>query len=93
MDYDKVKQLAEFRGTGTNLITMYLPHFNQNSAALALSKLNFELGTASNIKSKEIRKNVIEALKSASYKLKNYTFNDYRDIVLCTGNTIDGQHI
>jgi peptide subunit release factor 1 (eRF1) len=93
--YDRIKYLSEQRGIGTNLVTLYIPNATPNTIGIASNKLNFELGTASNIKSKEIRKSVIEALKSASYLLKTYrcTIPTPSNLVLCTGTTISGQHI
>ena len=52
-DYLHIKQLSELKSISgcTSLITMFLRENDVNSINLALNKLNYEMGTASNIKS------------------------------------------
>lgn len=88
MDYKEIKELSSLRGTGTSLVTLYLQNTDSNSTSIALSKLNYELGTASNIKSKDVRKNVTEALKTTIYNLKSSPYNK-EGLVFCSG-IVDG---
>jgi peptide subunit release factor 1 (eRF1) len=59
-----VKQLSHLRAEsgGTSLITMLIPSGYQ--LALVNNKISKELSTATNIKDKTVRKDVITALKS-----------------------------
>ena len=55
---------------GTSLITLHIP--SNYSMSLVLNKLNTELGTATNIKDKSVRKDVISGLKSGIESIKSY---------------------
>ena len=74
---------------GTSLITVYIPLGYDLS--LSLDKLTCEMSTAHNIKSKIVRKDVIAALKTALYQLKNYKLSKALEngLVLCTGRTLN----
>lgn len=58
--------------SGTSMITIHMPNTDQNSINIMVNKLNHELGTASNIKSKVVRKNVISSLKRLIVSLSSY---------------------
>ena len=76
---------AKSASGGTSLITIYLP--GDYSIWLANDLLTQERSTASNIKSKKVRKDVIAALKSAMYQLKAYKKANApkNGLVLCAG--------
>ena len=63
-----VEDLARKRGLHTELITLYIPPDRQISDVL--STLKSEYGTASNIKSKTTRKNVMDAIQTVIQRLK-----------------------
>lgn len=89
-DFLTVKKLSDStsESRGTSLITMYIPECDNNSLSLVVNKLESELGTATNIKSKVVKKDVIHAIKSAIYFVRNCV-NKYSEngIVICTGIT------
>lgn len=53
-----------------------------------MDKLTSELGTASNIRDKNVRKDVIGALKSSLFALKNYSSHvaPSNGLILCAGS-------
>ena len=57
-----IKDLENFRGRHTELVTVYVPSGYDMNAII--NHLQQEQGTASNIKSKSTRENVIAALES-----------------------------
>lgn len=79
------------QSNGTSLITYYLQ--GGSSVWLAVDKLNSELSTASNIKSKIVRKDVEHAIRCALYQLKNYKASSVPEngLVLCAGNVIENK--
>lgn len=63
-------ELASKRGRGTELISVYItPDFDMNKV---VQQLRDEQGTASNIKSKTTRKNVLGALEKVVQFLRTY---------------------
>ncbi|MEW6222637.1 MAG: peptide chain release factor aRF-1 [Candidatus Hadarchaeota archaeon] len=66
-----LESLKDFRGRGTELITVYIPP--DFDMAKVMQQLRDEQGTASNIKSKNTRKNVLGALERVIQFLRNYT--------------------
>lgn len=65
-----LEELASKRGRGTELISVYItPDFDLNKV---VQQLREEQGTASNIKSKSTRKNVIAALERIIQFLRSY---------------------
>lgn len=76
---------------GTSLITYYLQ--GGGAVWLAVEKLTKELGTASNIKSKTVRKDVEQAIKCALYQLKNYKSSKVPScgLILCSGCVIENK--
>ena len=63
-----VDTLSEKKGLHTELITLYIPPDRQMSDVL--STLRTEYGTATNIKSKSTRKNVMDAIQTVIQRLK-----------------------
>ena len=82
-----IKDLAEMRSSsgGTSLITYLIPSGYQ--IALVSKKLTTELNSASNIKDKNVRKDVITSLKVALGNLKNSKLHTAPEngLVLCSG--------
>ncbi|MXR50602.1 peptide chain release factor 1 [Halovenus sp. WSH3] len=65
-----IEELKDYRGSGTQLVTIYVPEERQISDVVA--HVTQEHSEASNIKSKETRTNVQDALKSIKDRLKYY---------------------
>jgi peptide chain release factor subunit 1 len=63
-----VDTLAQKRGLHTELVTLYIPPDRQISDVL--NSLRNEYGTATNIKSKSTRKNVMDAIQTIIQRLK-----------------------
>ncbi len=79
-----IKGLSEVRGRHTELITIYVP------AGLSLSiisnQVTQEQGTAANIKSKAVRKNVLGALEKVNQHLKLYKATPENGLAIFCGN-------
>jgi len=67
-----LEELERKQGRGTELVTLYVPP--ERTISDVISYLRQEYATASNIKSKQTRKNVQDAIESAIQRLK--LFND-----------------
>ncbi len=65
-----IEELQDYRGSGTQLVTIYIPPDKQISDVVA--HVTQEHSEASNIKSKDTRTNVQDALKSIKDRLKYY---------------------
>jgi peptide chain release factor subunit 1 len=65
-----IEELKEYRGSGTQLVTIYVPPDRLISDVVA--HVTAEHSEASNIKSKDTRTNVQDALKSIKDRLKYY---------------------
>jgi peptide chain release factor subunit 1 len=65
-----IEELQDYRGTGTQLVTIYVPEDKQISDVVA--HVTQEHSEASNIKSKDTRTNVQDALKSIKDRLRYY---------------------
>ncbi|MEZ3144299.1 peptide chain release factor aRF-1 [Halobaculum sp. MBLA0143] len=65
-----LEELDDFEGSGTQLVTIYVPDDHQISDVVA--HVTQEHSEASNIKSKQTRTNVQDALKSIKDRLKYY---------------------
>ena len=65
-----LEELEQYRGTGTTLVTLYVPPTRQLSDVAAM--VRNEVGQASNIKSKGTQDAVVSALTSIAARLKNY---------------------
>lgn len=79
-----VKELENFRGRHTELVSVYVPAgYDLNKVVAHLSD---EQGTASNIKSKQTRENVISALEKMLQHLKLYKRTPPNGLVVFAGN-------
>ncbi|MDO8339962.1 MAG: peptide chain release factor aRF-1 [Candidatus Burarchaeum sp.] len=81
----RLRELRELRGSGTELISVYIPPGSQISDTS--NKLKEEYGQASNIKSKGTRKNVQEALEKIIGYLKMFRSPPENGIAIFCGNT------
>lgn len=82
-----VKELENFRGRHTELVSVYVPSgYDINKIVAHLSE---EQGTASNIKSKQTKDNVISALEKMLQHLKLFKFTPPNGLVLFAGNVAE----
>lgn len=82
-----IKELENFKGRGTELVSVYVPggyDINQIS-----SHVSQEKGTATNIKSKQTRDNVISALEKIIQHLKLYPKTPKNGMALFAGNVTE----
>src|SRR3972149_1923253 len=79
-----IKRLGEIRGRHTELVSVYIPA--GYSITDVVNQLKDEQGTASNIKSKSTRKNVMTALERIVQKLRLYRQTPENGIVGFAGN-------
>ncbi|MFC7113862.1 peptide chain release factor aRF-1 [Natronoarchaeum sp. GCM10025703] len=87
-----IEDLKEYEGSGTQLVTIYVPPDKQISDVVA--HITQEHSEAANIKSKQTRTNVQDALSSIKARLKYYdTYPPDNGIVLFSGavNTSGGR--
>ena len=93
MNRSTIEQLANLHSSsgGTSLVTYYLQ--GDTNIWLATQKLTEELGTASNIRNKNVRKDVEQALKQLLHQLKNYQTPKVaaNGLVLCAGSVIENK--
>lgn len=84
-----VEQLSELKSEtrGTSLVTLLIP--SGYSLAIITKKLNSELSEGSNIKSKNVREDVLTALRSSIQTIKNCKLHmaPENGLVLCAGKT------
>ena len=79
-----IEDLTEYSGSGTQLVTIYVPEDRQISDIVA--HVTQEHSEAANIKSKETRTNVQDALRSIKDRLRYYdTFPPENGMVLFSG--------
>src|SRR3989344_104796 len=79
-----IKELSRIRGRHTELVTVYVPPgYNIHEVT---NQIATEQGTATNIKSKSTRKNVMGALERAAQKLKLYKQTPPNGLVIFSGN-------
>jgi peptide chain release factor subunit 1 len=82
-----IKELENFKGRGTELVSVYVPaDYDLNKIAAHISQ---EQGTATNIKSKQTRDNVINALERIIQHLKLYPRTPPNGVVLFAGNVAE----
>ncbi|MFH1073270.1 MAG: hypothetical protein V1743_07625 [Nanoarchaeota archaeon] len=82
-----VKQLEQFQGRHTELVSVYIPQdYDMNKI---ISHLSQEQGTASNIKSKQTRDNVIAALEKMIRHLKLFTRTPLHGLAAFAGNVAE----
>ena len=79
-----IEELGKIRGSHTELVSVYIPA-GQNINTVG-KQIEEEKGTASNIKSKVNRKNVVDALESISRELKKYRQTPENGMVIFCGN-------
>jgi peptide chain release factor subunit 1 len=79
-----IAQLGDFRGSGTELISVYIPSGYPISETA--NKLRGEFGQAGNIKSKTTRKNVQAALEKILQYLKVFRQTPENGIAIFCGN-------
>ncbi|QLJ52269.1 MAG: Peptide chain release factor subunit 1 [Candidatus Fermentimicrarchaeum limneticum] len=80
----KLKELSNIPGSGTELISVYIPP--RYPIAEVSNKLKAEYGQASNIKSKSTRKNVLDALEKIINYLKMFREPPENGIAIFGGN-------
>ncbi len=81
----KLKQLSEYRGKHTELISLYIP--NGTDRSTVMNQLNEEINQSSNIKSPSNRKNVQGALRKIIVFLKKIDFKlPENGLVIFSGN-------
>jgi peptide chain release factor subunit 1 len=79
-----IEELQDYRGSGTQLVTIYIPEDKQISSVVA--HVTQEHSEASNIKSKETRTNVQDALKSIKDRLRYFdVYPPENGVVLFSG--------
>ncbi|ERG93164.1 MAG: peptide chain release factor 1 [Haloquadratum walsbyi J07HQW1] len=84
-----IEELREYEGSGTQLVTIYIPPDRQISDVVA--HITQEHSEASNIKSKQTRTNVQDALTSIKDRLRYYdTYPPENGIVLFSGAVSTG---
>ncbi|MDD5172281.1 MAG: peptide chain release factor aRF-1 [Candidatus ainarchaeum sp.] len=83
----QLRQLEGFRGSGTELISVYIPAGSQVHEMNA--KLREEMSQASNIKSKSTKLNVLGALERIMNHLKIYRKTPPNGIAVFAGNVSD----
>jgi len=84
-----IEELKDYEGSGTQLVTIYIPPDKQISDVVA--HVTQEHSEASNIKSKQTRTNVQDALTSIKDRLRYYdTFPPDNGIVLFSGAVNSG---
>jgi len=79
-----IEKLSSIRGRHTELITIYVPAGTHLS--IVTNQVAQEQGTAVNIKSKTVRKNVVSALEKISHHLKLYKNAPPNGLAIFCGN-------
>lgn len=85
-----VDELAEKEGDGTELISLYIPSTKQIYDVAA--RLRDELGQSANIKSKQTRTNVQDAISSILARLRYYKAAPENGIAIFCGAVITGNN-
>ncbi|HID42237.1 MAG TPA: peptide chain release factor 1 [Archaeoglobaceae archaeon] len=80
----KLEALEKMKGRGTELITLYIPP-DKNIADIS-NQLRSELSQASNIKSKQTRKAVMDGLEAILQRLKYFKKPPKHGMVVISGN-------
>lgn len=79
-----IRELEKIKGRHTELVSVYIP--SGYNLAEAMNQIFQEKGTASNIKSKTTRKNVLAALEKIFQHLKLYRKTPENGLVIFCGN-------
>lgn len=77
---NQIKELESFKGSGTELVSLYIPH-DKNLSKIR-GRMNSEISEAESIKSKSTRKKVQSALKSIVNVLNQYKETPENGMVL-----------
>jgi len=86
-----VEEIGRIRGRHTELVTVYIPTgFNLNKVN---EQIRNEQGTAANIKSKAVRKNVMAALEKILQHLKLYKTTPQNGLAIFAGNVSDKEGV
>lgn len=85
-----IEDLENYRGQGTELVTLYIPPSRQISDAAAM--LRDELGQASNIKSKQTQTAVQGAITSMLARLKNFNRTPENGLAAFVGSVSIGSN-
>lgn len=80
----EIKRLKSVKGSGTQLVSVYIPAGYQLSEVIA--KLRNEYSTSSNIKSKQTRTNVLGAIDKILQYLKLYRTTPENGLAVFAGN-------
>ena len=88
---EKIKELRNYKGRQTELITVYIPAGHDVNAVQR--QLEAEKSTAKNIKSTSTRKNVTEALEKIVRHLKEFKKTPENGMAIFAGNVsqVEGQ--
>lgn len=89
MDEFGMDFLANARGKGTSLISLSIPP--NSKIATVKNMISRELGKASNIKSRVVRRAVLSALTSIKAKLKLYNKVPPNGLIIYCGNLLSHQ--
>ncbi len=84
-----IKKLEKIKGRHTELVSVYIPA-GQNLDSVK-NQIASEADTASNIKSKKVRKNVQAALEKMVAELKKYKKTPENGLVLFSGNVSEDE--
>jgi len=79
-----LEDLEEIKGRHTELVTVYIPA--GGNINIVARQIDAEKGTATNIKSKATRKNVLDALETISRQLKLYKKTPDHGMAIFAGN-------
>ncbi len=84
-----VNKLADVKGRHTELVSVYIPDgYNINKVA---EQLRSEQSTAQNIKSKQVRKNVLAALDKILQHIKAYKETPRKGLAIFCGNVSESE--
>ncbi len=86
-----IQELEKYRARNTELITILVPAGGNINEIKTM--VTSEAGTATNIKSKTTRKNVIGALKRIDQKLKEYPATPPNGLCIFSGNISDKEGV
>ncbi|MBI4182342.1 MAG: peptide chain release factor aRF-1 [Candidatus Aenigmarchaeota archaeon] len=86
-----VEKLARIRGRHTELVTVYVPAGSNLLAVM--DQIRTEQSTATNIKSKVVRKNVLAALEKILTHCRNYRKTPDNGLALFCGNVSDKEGV
>ncbi|MCK4310953.1 MAG: peptide chain release factor aRF-1, partial [Methanomicrobia archaeon] len=79
-----IDELSKYRGRNTELVSLYIP--SGYPLPKVTQQLRDEAGTASNIKSKTTKKNVLSALEKIAQHLKLYKHTPKNGLIIFCGN-------